>query len=326
MSILRIDNLKKTYRRGFLGRKNQVLKGLSLSLAKGEVYGFLGHNGAGKSTTIKLALGLLRPDSGRISVFGREGISPANRHRVGYLSEEIGLYPHLDGVEMLRLVGELFRLRGSALASRIDDLLAAVGLAGDRKVRIKHYSKGMRQRLGIAASLVNDPELLLLDEPYSGLDPVGRRQLRELLISLKSEGKTILLSSHIVPDVEAVCDRVGILSGGVIARQLDLNEVFSGDQDEVEVTVSGLDPKTFVPSRHGAEHVSIGQDVTILKCKSGDNLPPLIAEVYRQHGRVVEVKPRKMNLEDIFVREISDRADDRTDDEKRKSDEMAFTK
>jgi ABC-2 type transport system ATP-binding protein len=214
MSILKLEDIHKTYRRGFLARKNQVLKGVSLSLDKGEVYGFLGHNGAGKSTTIKLALGLLKPDGGRISVFGEDGMTTANRGRIGYLSEEIGLYPHLSGVEMLRLAGELFRLRSPVLASRIDELLVAVGLDGDRKLRIKHYSKGMRQRLGIAASLINDPELLLLDEPYGGLDPVGRRQLRELLLTLKDRGKTILLSSHIVPDVEAVCDRVGILSGG----------------------------------------------------------------------------------------------------------------
>jgi hypothetical protein len=119
---------------------------------------------------------------------------------------------------------------------------------------------------------------------------------------------------------------VGILSGGVIARDLNLNEVYGGNLDEVEVTVSGVDPKEFVPARHGAEHISIGSDVTVLKCKGGDNLPPLIAEVYRNHGKVVEVKPRKMDLEDIFVREISDRADRRTEEEKKKSDEMAFTK
>jgi ABC-2 type transport system ATP-binding protein len=326
MSILTIENLCKTYRRGFLGRKNQVLKGVSLSLEKGEVYGFLGHNGAGKSTTIKLALGLLKPDGGRITMFGHSGMTPANRGRIGYLSEEVGLYPHLNGVEMLRLVGELCRLRGALLATRIDELLGAVGLYDDRKLRIKHYSKGMRQRLGIATSLINDPELLLLDEPYSGLDPVGRRQLRELLLDLKDRGKTILLSSHIVPDVEAVCDRVGILSGGVIARSLDLNEVYRGETDEVEVTVAGVDSREFAPERQGAERVMITERLTILRCKGGDNLPSLLAEVYRNRGKVVEVKPLKMDLEDIFVREISDRADERTAEEKKKSDEMAFTK
>jgi ABC-2 type transport system ATP-binding protein len=326
MPVLQLERLHKTYRRGFLGRKNQVLKGVSLTLEKGEVYGFLGHNGAGKSTTIKLALGLLRPDAGRISMFGAEGITRADRGRVGYLSEEIGLYPHLNAVEMLRLVGELFRLRGSDLTAKIDELLVAVGLDGDRKLRIKQFSKGMRQRLGIATSLVNDPELLLLDEPYSGLDPVGRRQLRELLLALKERGKTILLSSHIVPDVEAVCDRVGILSGGVIARSLDLKESNYDDKDEVEVTVSGVDTNEIVSSQHGVQQVSRDDQLTVLRCKGGDNLPPLIAEIYRYRGKVVEVKPRRLDLEDIFVREISERTEDRTADEKKKADEMAFTK
>jgi ABC-2 type transport system ATP-binding protein len=279
MPILQLERLQKTYRRGFLGRKNQVLKDVSLTLEKGEVYGFLGHNGAGKSTTIKLALGLLKPDGGRISMFGEEGITRADRGRVGYLSEEIGLYPYLNSVEMLRLVGELFRLRGPALTSRIDELLVAVGLDGDRKLRIKQFSKGMRQRLGIATSLVNDPELLLLDEPYAGLDPVGRRQLRELLLALKERGKTILLSSHIVPDVEAVCDRVGILSGGVIARSLDLKEADYGERDEVEVTVSGVDTKEIVSAQRGVQQVSRKDQLTVLRCKGGDNLPPLIAEI-----------------------------------------------
>lgn len=324
MAILEITDLHKSFRRGFLGRRGGVLKGVTLSLEPGEVYGFLGHNGAGKSTTIKLALGLLRPDAGRISVFGEGGVTPANRCRIGYLSEEIGVYPHLNAVEMLRLVGELFRLRRQALAGRIDELLEAVGLASERKLRIKHYSKGMRQRLGIATALMNDPELLLLDEPYSGLDPVGRRQLRGLLLGLKERGKTILLSSHIVPDVEAVCDRVGILSGGVIARSLDLNEVYAGETNEVEVTVADVDPDAIPSARFGAEPVMTAKNLTILRCKGADNLQPLIAEVHRGGGKIVEVKPLKLDLEDIFVQAITERSHDKTENEKKKADEMAF--
>jgi ABC-2 type transport system ATP-binding protein len=326
MRILEIKDLYKTFRRGFLGRRIEVLRGLSLTLDKGEAYGFLGHNGAGKSTTIKLALGLLRPSGGEISIFGEPGITPATRGRIGYLSEEIGLYPHLNAVEMLRLVGELFRLRGPVLSGRIDELLEAVGLAKDRKLRIKLYSKGMKQRLGIAAALINDPELLLLDEPYGGLDPVGRKQLRELLLALKERGKTILLSSHIVPDVEAVCDRVGILSGGVIARSLDLNDVYNCEGDDVEVTVTGGDTHSIVPARFGAEKVTSSESLTILRCRGGDKLQPLIAEVYRVNGKIVEVKPLKLDLEDIFVKAITERTDEQTEDEKKKSDEMAFSR
>jgi ABC-2 type transport system ATP-binding protein len=326
MTILELNNIKKSFRRGFLGRRVDVLSDVSLSLNKGEVYGFLGHNGAGKSTTIKLALGLLRPGGGTVSVFGEPGITPANRRRIGYLSEEIGLYPHLNAVEMLRLIGELFRLRGGSLAGRIDELLESVGLAGDRKLKIRHYSKGMRQRLGIATALINDPELLLLDEPYSGLDPVGRRQLRELLLTLKGQGKTILLSSHIVPDVEAVCDRVGILSGGVIAKDLDLNEIYNTEIDDVEVTATGVDAGAIGRTSRGVEEVVTGDRLTIVRCKGSDNLQPLLAEIQEGGGRVIEVKPLRLDLEAIFVSEIRDRAEEKTETEKKKSDEMAFNR
>jgi ABC-2 type transport system ATP-binding protein len=326
MAILDLKDVKKSFRQGFVGKRKTVLRGVSLSLAEGEVYGFLGHNGAGKSTTIKLILGLLRPDAGEIRIFGERGVTQSSRARIGYLSEEIGLYPHLNAAEMLQLVGELFRLRGRVLEQRICELLELVGLADSGKLKIKHFSKGMRQRLGIAAALMNDPALLLLDEPYSGLDPLGRKQLRELLLSLKTKGKTILMSSHIVPDVEAVCDRVGILSGGVIARSLDLNEVYARELEEIEVTVTGVDADRLGTARFGAEKVLATESVTILRCREADRLEPLIKEIYRSHGKVIEVRPRRLDLENIFVQAISEPEGAPTSDERKKTDEMAFTR
>jgi ABC-2 type transport system ATP-binding protein len=325
MAVIEVESLYKTFRQGFWGRRNEVLRGLTFSLAEGEVYGFLGHNGAGKTTTIKLLLGLLRPTAGRISVFGSDTGSIASRARIGYLSEETGFYPYLDAVEMLRLVGALFRLRRAVRERRIDGLLDSVGLREHRSLRIKYYSKGMRQRLGLAAALINDPELLLLDEPYSGLDPIGRKNLRELLLSLKSQGKTILLSSHIVPDVEAVCDRVGILSGGTIARCLDLNEVYANQTDEVEVTVTGMDSARIARSENGIERVTANERHTILRCRGAEKLKSLIKNVYGSDGSVVEVRPLKLSLEDIFVEETTGQKDTRTSDENKEADEMAFT-
>jgi ABC-2 type transport system ATP-binding protein len=327
MAVIEVKSLYKAFRQGFWGKRNEVLKDLAFTLAEGEVYGFLGHNGSGKTTTIKLLLGLSRPDSGRISIFGSPQTADSrNRARIGFLSEEIGLYPYLNAAEMLRLVGSLFRLRGSDLSQRIDRLLDLVGLATGRSLKIKHYSKGMRQRLGIAAALINDPELLLLDEPYSGLDPVGRKHLRELLLSLKSQGKTILLSSHIVPDVEAVCDRVGILSGGKIARCLDLTEVYASETDEVEVTVAGMDSSRIIPSENDVEQVVTNECLTILRCRGAEKLKALITDVYKFDGSVLEVRPLKLSLEDIFVKETTGRSDIRTSGEVKKADEMAFTK
>ena len=300
MAILELHDIHKAFRTGFFGVRTPVLRGLDLSVEAGEVYGFLGHNGAGKSTTMKVILGLLRPDAGRVVVFGKDGADRATRARIGYLGEEVGLYPHNTAEEALGLIGELFRMSRSQVRTRAQELIERVGLRDKRRVKIKHYSKGMRQRLGIATALMNDPELLLLDEPYSGLDPIGRKELRELLVALKQQGKSILMSSHIVPDVEAVCDRVGILSGGKIARVMDLNEVYAGETGEVEVTLAGIDRSRLQARDYGGTELFAKENLMIVRC-ADRKLQDLIADVYSSQGHVVEVKPLRTRLEDVFV-------------------------
>jgi ABC-2 type transport system ATP-binding protein len=301
MSILELQGIHKAFRAGFWGVRTPVLRGVDLALEPGEVFGFLGHNGAGKSTTMKVVLGLLRPDRGRVMIFGKEGATLASRARIGYLGEEVGLYPQLNAADMLVLVGDLFRMPRRASRARADELIEQVGLGEKRALRIQHYSKGMRQRLGIATALMNDPTLLLLDEPYSGLDPIGRKQLRELLVALKAQGKTIMMSSHIVPDVEAVCDRVGILSGGKIARVLDLNEVYSDQTTQMEVTIAGLDERRLHTRDYGAESVFARDNLMVVRCAGDQKLKALVADVYASNGRVVEVKAVRTRLEDVFV-------------------------
>jgi ABC-2 type transport system ATP-binding protein len=225
---------------------------------------------------------------------------------VGFLSEEVGLYPFLNAREMLRLTGELFRLPRDVVGARTERLLEAVGLRPHERVKIKKYSKGMRQRLGIAVALVNDPEFLVLDEPYSGLDPVGRRQLRRLLLSLKERKKTILLSSHIVPDVEAVCDRVGILSGGRIQRCLTLSEIYRQKSTPVEITVSGVDPRTFGTTVSGVEKVYNNPEAVVLRCEGRGVVKQLISKVYAFGGEVLEVKPLNFSLEDYLLETLSE--------------------
>jgi len=301
MPILELHSIHKSFRRGFWSVRTPILGGVDLALEPGELYGFLGHNGAGKSTTMKIILGLLRPDQGHVVLFGEPGSSARTRARIGYLGEEVGLYPNLNAMESLLLVGSLFKLPKRIRHDRAEALIEQVGLveAGDRKTR--HYSKGMRQRLGLATALINDPELLVLDEPYSGLDPIGRRQLRELLLSLKAQGKTILMSSHIVPDVEAVCDRVGILSGGVIARVLDLNESRQQNSGDLEVTIAGADARRLVEREYGERRLYSTEHISIVRCAGDQRLKSLINEVYAANGRVLEVKPLRSGLEDAFV-------------------------
>jgi len=301
MPILELHDIHKSFRQGFWGVRTPVLKGLELSIEAGEVYGFLGHNGAGKSTTMKVILGLLRPDRGRVEIFGGEGASATARARIGYLGEEVGLYPDLTAREMLCLIGDLCRLPRAVTRARADALIEQAGLGGKRTLRIKHYSKGMRQSLGLATALMNDPDLLILDEPYSGLDPIGRKQLRELLVSLKARGKTILMSSHIVPDVEAVCDRVGILAGGRIARVLNLNDVYRTETGEVEVTISGLDTRRLSPRDYGAREAFARDQLLVVRMAGDQRLRSLVNDVYASNGAVVEVKPLRTRLEDVFV-------------------------
>ncbi|MCJ7603103.1 MAG: ABC transporter ATP-binding protein [Desulfobulbaceae bacterium] len=199
------------------GRKrNHVLHDLSLTIAQGEVFGFLGPNGAGKSTTIKLLLGFLKPDSGDMQILGKTVGQEEFRHRIGYLSEFPFFYDHLTARETLLLSGRLSGMTNQATNQRIPMLLDRMNLADAADRRVGGFSKGMKQRLGMANALIHDPEVLIFDEPMSGLDPVGRHQIKKLIAELKQEGKTIFFSSHILSDIEALCDRIGIINKGVL--------------------------------------------------------------------------------------------------------------
>lgn len=309
MAVLKLDGIRKSYRAGFWGRRLEVLKGLTLSLQEGEVFGFLGHNGAGKTTTIKLVLGFLKADAGRITIFGSVGATRRARARIGYLNEEVGLYPYLTASETLRFIGELLRLEKHTLRTRMRNLLEAVGLAEKAHIRVRNYSKGMRQRLGIAVALMNNPDLLLLDEPYTGLDPMGRKQLRDLLLALKREGKTILLSSHVAPDVEAVCDRVGILRDGKIARFLNIRDLYEAAGGEVDVVTSGVPAQALVSGVAGTKEIHSGKGFVVVRCTRGESLKALISSVYSFGGVVLEVRPAKATLEECLMETLGQGTD-----------------
>ncbi len=225
MSELKITGLKKSFSSNFLISKKRVLNGVNLEIAKGKIYGFLGANGAGKTTTIKCILGLVKPDEGEIFFEGRKELSLNIREKIGFLPENPYYYDYLTVEELLRFFGKLFLIKREVLEKRIKDIIELVGLKGREKIKLKEYSKGMLQRAGVGQALINDPSFLILDEPFSGLDPVGRKELRNLITSLKEEGKTIFFSSHILQDMELIVDRFGILHEGVIRREGDLSEV-----------------------------------------------------------------------------------------------------
>ncbi len=212
--VIETRNLSKTYR-DFWGReKVKALKALDLVVNRGEVFGLLGPNGSGKTTTIKLLLGLLFPSSGEALIFGKDASDVAKNARIGFLPEESYLYKFLNAEETLDFYGRLFDMSATTRKRRIDELIRMVGLQGARKRQLKEYSKGMTRRIGLAQALINDPELVILDEPTTGLDPIGTREMKDLILDLKARGKTVLMCSHLLADVQDVCDRIAILYQG----------------------------------------------------------------------------------------------------------------
>ena len=259
--VIETRNLSKIYR-DFWGRKKvHALKSLDIEVRPGEIFGLLGPNGSGKSTTIKLILGLLFPSSGRVLVFDKDAGETSKNERIGYLPEESYLYKFLSAEETLDFYGRLFNMAGSERKRRVDELVELVGLQRHRHRQLREYSKGMTRRVGLAQALINNPDLILLDEPTTGLDPIGVREMKDLILALRDQGKTILLCSHQLADVQDVCDRVAILHQGELkelGRVSDLLKV----QDITEVHASGLSEAAKaeiaeVIKRHGGDLKSI---------------------------------------------------------------------
>jgi len=223
--MIAMEGIGKTYKEGLCGKKIQALQDLDLTVPRGEVFGFLGPNGAGKSTTIKVMLNLIRPDRGRATLLGRDVRDPGIRKQTGYLPENPYFYDYLTAEELLRFGGQASGVPWASLKSRIPCLLEAVGLKPGTKRHLRSYSKGMVQRVGLALALVNDPELVILDEPMSGLDPLGRKMVCDLILGLKGQGKTVFFSSHILNDIERLCDRIAIVSEGRLRLAGPLREV-----------------------------------------------------------------------------------------------------
>ncbi len=237
--VIETRNLGKTYR-DFWGRKKvQALKALDIEVKKGEIFGLLGPNGSGKSTTIKLIQGLLFATSGRAFVFGKEATDVSKNERIGYLPEESYLYKFLNAEETLDFYGRLFDMPADVRRQRSDQLIKMVGLDRARRRQLREYSKGMTRRIGLAQALINEPDLLILDEPTTGMDPIGSREMKDLIIRLRDEGKTILLCSHQLADVQDVCDRVAILHQGEL-RELGRVDSLLKVRDVTEVHAKGL--------------------------------------------------------------------------------------
>ncbi len=268
--VIETRNLTKIYR-DFWGRqKVRALKALDLEIRKGEIFGLLGPNGSGKTTTIKLLLGLLFPTSGQSLIFGQDATDVAKNERIGYLPEESYLYRFLNADETLDFYGRLFDMPRAVRRQRTFELIELVGLGWARKRQLKEYSKGMVRRIGLAQALINDPELILLDEPTTGLDPIGTREMKDLILKLRDEGKTVLMCSHLLADVQDVCDRIGILHQGEL-KELGRVEDLLKVRDVTEIRASGLSKearrqiKEVIQRHEGASLLSMGYPSTTLE-------------------------------------------------------------
>lgn len=268
-AVVQTLNLTKVYR-DFWGReKVRALNALDLEIRRGEIFGLLGPNGSGKTTTIKLVLGLLFPTSGRALVFGRDATDVGKNERLGYLPEESYLYKFLNAEETLDFYGRLFNMSAAVRRQRAAELIQMVGLERAKRRQLREYSKGMTRRIGLAQALINDPELILLDEPTSGLDPIGTREMKDLILRLREQGKTIVMSSHLLADVQDVCDRIAILHHGDL-KELGRVDSLLKVRDETEIRARGLSEEArqevaAVISRHQATLLEMDHPTTTLE-------------------------------------------------------------
>jgi len=297
-TVLLIDDLHKSFKTGFIPKRKEVLRGISFSVGKGEIFGYLGPNGAGKTTTLKCVLGLIFPEKGKIEMFKLPHLSLQAKERIGFLPENPYFYDYLTAAEFLEFYAQLFNLGKKEKAEKIPRLLRAVGLENAADLQLRKFSKGMLQRIGLAQSLINDPELIFLDEPLGGLDPIGRKEIRDIIVGLKSEGKTVFLCSHILQDIEMICDRVAIIVAGKILARGALQELISEKILFTEITFSGAEPKDLEGL---GEFLSVRGGTALLKVHEEANIDRVIQTVLGRKGKIHSLVPRTETLEDIFV-------------------------
>lgn len=305
-TVLRFCDLRKTFRQGIAQREVQAVRGIDLEVYGGEIFGFLGPNGAGKTTSMKIAMGLISASTGHVELFGADINQLSVRHRIGYLPEHPYFYTYLTAFEILDFYGSLFGLGRQERRARIERLLELVGLQDARNRRLRGFSKGMLQRVGIAQALINDPDLVVLDEPLSGLDPIGRREVRSIIVSLREQGKTVFFSSHILHDIETICDRVGIISGGRLVRLGPLDELLGGAGEQVVIFATGLNPSTLSGLQEmdvKVREVARGHELQ-LSSERRQEVMKKILDV--DDACITRVQPVRESLEELFMREADD--------------------
>lgn len=298
---LAVFDLRKSFRSGFLKRRQRGIEGVSFAVPEGTAFALLGHNGAGKTTTINCILDLVHPDGGEVNIMGVDHRRRQSRARVGYLPERPYFFEHLTGRELLSFYADLLGLPRDLRHKRIVDVLDRTGMSDHAHRRLGKFSKGMLQRIGLAQTLLGDPEILILDEPMSGLDPMGRREVRELLIELKNRGKTIILSSHIVPDVEMIADRVGIMRDGHLVATHNLRDYDSGCTYRVNLGCDRMSARNSLPAWAYRQCEEDGQEQVAVATHDVAQLRDLLETCHAGQVPVCSVETRRTGLEELFM-------------------------
>lgn len=305
MLAVETRELTKDYLVGFWHKRpRRALDRLSLQVEAGEVFGLLGPNGAGKSTTLKILLRLIFPTGGSARILGKELDDVSVHARIGFLPENPNFYDHLTAEEFLNYAAELFGLSASEQRRRVSRLLDRVGLTASQDLPLRKFSKGMVQRLGIAQALINDPELIFLDEPMSGLDPLGRREVRDLILELKGEGKTVFFSTHILSDAETLCDRVAILDRGRLQGFGELREILRMGITSTEIVLEAPKPETLAELKPYACSVVRTGDRVRFEVPAETDVAKVLDITLRHGVKVVSLQPVKLSLEDYFLAQV----------------------
>ncbi len=302
---IRTENLTKIYNVGW-GRTQVGLDGLSLDVEEGQIFGLVGPNGSGKTTTLKLLLGLIFPTAGTGEVLGLPMGNSQCKMRIGYLPEGPYFYEHLTAPELLRMYGSLFGLGGAELDKRIQELLELVDMWTRRQYRVANYSRGMRQRIGLAQALINEPDLLFFDEPTSGLDPSGAKDIRDVILELRDRGKTIFLCSHLLKEMEPLCDNIAILARGRTITEGSMQDLLSGDENLYRVEATGLGEELEAKLTAGAVKTVQLDETTQLLFEGQQKAFEAAALVTAEGGTLVTVGPDRRTLEEVFIEVVGE--------------------
>jgi len=307
--VVCVEKIVKDFRPGFGLRKKRVLHEISLRVQRGEIFGFVGPNGAGKTTTLKILMGLIRANGGEARILGHDVRETAFKRHIGFLPENPYFYDFLTGREILTFYARLSGVPHRARVERVNLLLDWVGLSHAASERLRTYSKGMLQRIGIAQALVHDPSVVFLDEPMSGLDPIGRVEIRDLILRLRAEGKTVFMNTHILSDVEMLCDRVAIIVNGRIRYHGSTHEILVDGERSQELVVSGLSPEAAesIEERFQARLRGLGDRLEIHFAEK--RTEDVLRLVLDSGGSVISLTPRRASLESIFLSTVAEAAD-----------------